>query len=405
MPVTVIWPLSAPVAVSPFSPPPSLPPIIGSVLECSADWYDQDDLLAVVSRSYPLDYLDSLRLLPNAGYEIFQGATKVMERVSIAVMRRYCCSFVSTAVSGAKAVGVVEFYRANADAGAITLSAGTVVRTSSGKEFVTTADAVFGGAALGPVTAAIEAALEGYEYNVPGQVSTAGGETLPGDINDIKTMVTPTPAFDVEMRVRNVAATTGGRDKCLDAAGEDRGIPRGLQESNDAYRFRILNTPDAISPAAIRRGVNAILFPFDAEVCLREVGTPLFPGFFYDAGSSVDSPQNPRNNYAYDMDFDARPEDRFKLWLSTLEFRGFFLLGVPELVESEYFGLVYDGSDADTFRLKNAYDTTTAVAPNAGYDGFTVLNSTIYKAISDTVTKKKAGGVGFDLYVEAIGCF
>ncbi len=160
-----------------------------------------------------------------------------------------------------------------------------------------------------------------------------------------------------------------------------------------------------MSPNAIQRGVDALLSEFGATGCLREVGTTLLPGLFYDAGSSQDSPQVPANNYAYDMDFDLRPEDRFKLFMSTLEFRGFFLVGVPRIEESNNFGLVYDGTTVDTFTLRNAYDTIAVDAPNAAYDGEAILSAALYKSISDTVADRHGGGVGFDLYLEERGCF
>jgi hypothetical protein len=332
-----------------------------------------------------------------------------MERISIAIARRYCCSFLMFAQGGEKAIGVVELFRTDTTAGALTYRNGSIVQTASGKEFITTENATFGALDLGPVAVDVEAITEGYEWNVLGSVVTAGGETLPGDIDTIrKGLVVDTsndPTIDLSMQVRNTAPTSDGQDKCLDARGQEVGLPRRLGEGDEEYRFRIFTTPDTISPEAIKRGANAILRPFDEEICLREVGTPLLPGLFYDAGSSSDSPQVPANNYAYDMDFTTRPEDRFKLYLSTLDYRGFFLVGVPRLVEVETTGLVYDGTTTDVFQLKNAHDTVSITAPNAAYDGITLLSSGTYSAIYDIVAEKKAGGVGFELYIEDVGCF
>jgi hypothetical protein len=304
----------------------------------------------------------------------------------------------ATAGDGSKAQGEVEFYRADDAAGAIVVLAGSVVRTANRKEFVTLENAVFGPTDLGPVTVPVEAVTTGYAWNVPGATVTAGGEQIEGDIafiknlNCVDTLAAMNPAIDLELRVRQPAATTGGTDECLNAIGEDRGIARQPGELAEAYRYRIATTPDAVSPDSIRRAANAILAPYDSAVCFREVGTNLLPGFFLD-------------HDAWDLDFDLRAEDRFKLWLDVATFRGFFLLGVPRIHDAEYRGLVYDGSTADTYLMQNAYDTSDSAATNAAYDAYGVMNTGVYLALRDAVLDRVVGGVGFDLYIEEIGCF
>lgn len=409
MPTVYVWTLSGPVALSPFSPPPSLPPFIGGPVSCGAVYFDQLYLLRVIDRSYPGSYLQNIKDTPNGGYELFQGVSKLMERLSIAIARLECGSFVSTARGGAAATGVVEFYRESGDLDAYTLRQGTIVRTANGKEFRTLLDVGFPLSDMGPKSVAIQATAWGYEYNVAGQVNTLAGELLPGDIGDIKTALIfnalGDQLIDPALSVRNPLPTSGGRDAFLDGLGEDRGLPRRIGESDDAYRLRIMETPDTVSPAAIKRGVDRVLAPYGLGGCLREVGTPLLPGFFYDAGGTGSKDPNPSHNFAYDMDFTLRPEDRFKLFLDLLEFRGFFLVGVPKVVDAEYPGLVYDTAIGSTFKLKNAYDTTSPTAPNAAYDGFQRLNAALYQAIFADINDKRAAGVGFDLYIEEIGCF
>jgi hypothetical protein len=410
MPSVSSWVLTGPVTVSPFSPPTSLPPIVGSVVACNASWYTQEALLGVLDRSYPADYTVALKTQPNGGYELFYAASKLFERISVAIARRLCCSYVFSALGGVKATGAVEFYREDATYGAITIMVGSVVRTENGKEFVTTEEAVFGAVDLGPHTVAVEARFVGFEYNVAGEVVTPRGETIPGDICEIKKLTTPvlTPNIDPYTRVRNVAATTGGIDASLDALAYDRGMYRNKLETDDQFRLRIVQTPDTVSPAAIQRAADSVLEPFGSVGCLREVGTSKLPGFFYDAGSSADSPQVEAHNFAYDFGVATgtpRVGDRFKLHLDTKDFRGFFLLGVPKLVEANFPGMVYDGTTSDPFPMTNAYDTAAVDSPFAAYDGVTLLNGSVYKAISDTISGIKAGGVGFTLYLEEIGCF
>lgn len=409
MPFDAQWVISDPPAVSPYSPPPPLPPVIGAALPCQGIFYTQDYLLRVIDRAYPADYIFTIKAKRNGGYELFQAAAKVEERVSLAISRMQCCAFVLSAEGGEFATGTVEFYREDAAIGAITFRAGTRLSTSiGGRDFITQADAVFGVGDLGPHTVAVRAAAFGYEYNVPGTVITAAGEVLPGEISVIKRAIavdaSNAAAIDPNMKVRQLAPTQGGRDACLDGLGNDLGIPRQTGETDAQYRLRILETPDTVSPGAIQRGVDKLLTPLGSAACLREVGTAKLPGFFYDAGASTDATQVPANNYAYDFDFAVRPQDRFKLYLDYTDMRAFFLVGVPRLVDLS-FGLVYDTSSADPFPIQNAYDTTAAAAPNAAYDGFTRLNAAVYKSIYAMVDAKRAAGVRFDLYIEDVGCF
>jgi hypothetical protein len=369
-----------------------------------------EELQAVEDRSYPADWVDAVKMQRDAGYELLQAAVAVLARVSVAVARRYCCSFVIHAGDGQLATGTVEFFRPNASSGAIRVRQGALVGTADGRVFRTTADIDFGGAQLGPISVAVEATAKGYEWNVGGQVTTAGGEALPGDIDhlyraQVVDPVTGEPKLDLGLSVMNLDPTSGGSDRCLDGLGQDRGIARHLGETEEQYRYRILTTPDAVSPDAIVRAAEQILAPLGLGVCLREVGTPLLPGIFYDAGSSHDSPQLPFKNFAYDMDFSARPDDRFKVMLASEDFRAFFLLGVPKIVLNQYPGLLYGGVSNQVFSPKNAYDTTQPKSPNAAYDGFTVLDSGTYKAIFSSVKERKAGGVGFQIYLEELGCF
>jgi hypothetical protein len=405
MPVTLSWLLSSPPALSPFTPGPSLPPVISSQPggDCPIVGYTQAELLQVIAKSYPADYLVGMRLNAGAGYEIFQTSAKVLSFVSTAVAEVYCCTMLLYARGGQKSGGVVEFYRSAATNGAITIAAGSRVRTSkTGREYVLLQAAVFGALELGPKVVAVEAIAFGSEYDVAGQLLAADGEVVPGEIDEISYLFGVAPALDPLMRVRQLVATIGGRSACLDGLGQDLLIPRNLQESDDLYRRRIFSTPDTVSPGAIERGLDSLLSP--AHACLREIGTERFPGFYFDAGSSADAPQDPKHNFAYDMDFVARPADRFKLWTDFTTMRAFFLVGVPALPAGSSFGFVYDGAIGNAFPLFNAYDTTSASASDAAYDGFVEVDASQNRAIYDMITAKKAGGVGFELYLETIGC-
>lgn len=385
------------------SPGPILPGLYG-VNECPIVGYTQEQLLAVLERSYPKTYLAGLRLSPTGGYELLQAAAKTFKRVSAAVAELYCCSLLAFAHGAAFSGGLVEFLRETDDGGAITIRVGTLVRASrSGRLYRISADAVFGPTDLGPVIVAAIAVEPDIAYDAPGTVITAGAEAIPGEIDTIAELAAGS-GFDPSIQVRQTGPFVGGRSPCLDGLGEDVNVLRLVGETDDRYRLRILQRPDTVSPAAIERGLDLLLGALGLHACLREVGTERLPGFFYDAGSSSDSPQVPANNYAYDMDFSVRPADRYKLLLDLASFRGFFLVGVPPIPDIAEFGMFYDTALGDPFPLSNAYDTTSQTQQNVAYDGFSALNSSIYMAIHDMLNEKRAAGVGFELVLDPLGC-
>lgn len=400
---TLHWVLASPPATGEAAANDSLPPTF-SASSCVEQGYDQAALLAVVERSYPRDYLEGLRSRPGGGYELFQSAAAVLARCSDAVSELYCCSLLAFAHGGVLATGTVEFYRNDFSGGAVTLGQGSFVATSrTGRRFLTQAPVVFGSTDLGPHAVGVQAEAVGSEYNVAGVTLTAGGESLEGEIDTVLRLAPTSVGFDPAVQVRQLAPTSGGLSACLDGLGGDVLIPRQTLEQDDRYRLRIVTTPDTVSPDAIQRGLDGILGALGQHGCLREVGTPRLPGLFFDAGSSADSPQVPAHNFAFDMDFSVRPDDRFKLLLSLRDSRAFFLIGVPRLVETD-FGAAFDGATTDAFPLQNAFDTTSPTASSAAFDGFTTLQGSLYRSIFAMLDQKRAAGVGFELYIESVSC-
>lgn len=91
-----------------------------------------------------------------------------------------------------------------------------------------------------------------------------------------------------------------------------------------------------------------------------------------------------------------RPVDRFKTLLDYTEFRAFFLLGVPPPVLGE-FGIPYDAPHP-----YNAFDA----APYLTFsDGMPITSAVLNRATWQAVDQARAGGVGFTLYPEDLGCF
>lgn len=271
---------------------------------------------------------------------------------------------------------------------------------------------------------------------------------------------------DLGVAVTNPSSPSGGRAPVLEELGAERDVARASGESDESYRQRIHALPDVVSPNAIRRTANRILAPYGLAACLREVGLALLRGLLLD-GDPLNT--DPAVAYACDFDHvtlsgapvgtfiegelvtqtsgsgvvasgracvtapnpsptltgvarvegtfqvglpivgqvsgatmavvgvsgGLRPEDRFKVLLDYEEFRAFFMIGVPLLTLGD-FGTAFDVG------ASNAFDVSPYFA---FFDGFPLTAATIRSAIWRAVDKARAGGVGFDLYVERIGCF
>lgn len=95
------------------------------------------------------------------------------------------------------------------------------------------------------------------------------------------------------------------------------------------------------------------------------------------------------------IQYGLRTQDRFKLNLDYTEFRAFFLVGVPPSSLGE-FGVPYDAPHP-----YNAFDA----APYLVFtDGFPLTAAVLYRSTWQGIDRARAGGVGFDLYLESIGC-
>lgn len=90
-----------------------------------------------------------------------------------------------------------------------------------------------------------------------------------------------------------------------------------------------------------------------------------------------------------------RPQDRFKLNLDYTEFRAFFVVGVPPSSLGE-FGVPFDAPHP-----YNAFDAAPYLV---FFDGFPLTAAVLYRNTWQAIDRARAGGVGFDLYQEPIGC-
>jgi hypothetical protein len=198
-------------------------------------------------------------------------------------------------------------------------------------------------------------------------------------------------AADLGLAVTNPDPPSGGKLAVLDELGAERRVARGAGQDDDGYRERVSTLADVVSPNAVLRAVNRVLAPLGQTGWLREVGLAGLPGLYYD-GDPTNA--DPAVAFAYDLDFDVRPQDRYKLVLSYLEMRAFFLVGLPALDAGD-FGCAYDDGPAD------AYDA--APTPAAFYDGFALTAASFYRTIWQSLDEARAGGVSFDLVQDPYG--
>jgi len=395
----------------------------GELLACNGVSYDQAHFLALFERILPPEYITPLILNPNSGYELLQALAKIGERVSLAIERLECGSFIVFAEGPVRAQVPVAFTRGPAapTATTVTIRAGTIVATSRhGRRFRVLNDATLGSGDVS-VGAVVEALDDGYEYNVEGAVITPRGETLEGEIDTIVTLYTD-PAFVLDDLVVTQTAwpTQNGKTADLDGLGDNRGIFRARGEGDTSYRTRIRSFPDVVSPAAIRRTVTRILstarvpidfafietFEHRYQECWDapspNPGTPT-----YDGGSPPLSPLYDDTVFVYDDPRPVdRPEDFRNRWLDDVEFRGAFLVVLPRDVTLLDVGLAYDdpGTRPSDFldpstgvrRGTPAYDITNeddAIIMTAAYDGFDIERAALYAAVYADVQRIKAAGV------------
>jgi hypothetical protein len=215
----------------------------------------QDELLAVAARFLPEGYLLPLKLV-GPGYELLQANAAALARVSQAVCDLEAQTFSRTASTASVATAQVAFLRPNPIASVITLRAGTVVADSAtGRKFVLLEDQVIDGSTTfyGPVT--VTALVAGAEFNdCRGPRTAADGSTIVGSIDAIYSLVTDPDYADPTLTVTQVEdADGGGAADHLSQVGSDLGQPRFTNEDVVAYRARLGQLPDTISPAAIRR--------------------------------------------------------------------------------------------------------------------------------------------------------
>ena len=367
---------------------------------------DYDWFLALYDRIFPADYLRAMKEGEGPGYELFQAFARTAARVSLAVRRFEDGATLLFSEGPAFSTGTVEFFRQNYGAGAVTVLSGSLVADAQGRPFYTTADAVFGATALGPVTAPILAAVPSYQWDVPGEMLAPSGQAVPGTITRILRLLESPDFGDPSVQVRNIAPTTGGRDGQLDLNAMDRGIFRAPGEVDDSVRFRARALPDVVSPAAIRRLVASYLEAYGAGWEYIETALPAYQTFYdaEDGGLGYDP-----DLFFYD-DFQDDPPFRNR-WLDEVENSRCFLIAMDEIEPVEETGGVYDDEalNLDNLvsdhhlggRAVSAFDFADGEADylTMAYDGEDAALVAVYAGLWNAIQRARPAGitVGFVL--------
>ena len=369
----------------------------------------QAQFLALFERLFPSEYLEAMKAGAGPGWELFQAFAAIGQRCSEAAVSADRGLHYSTAPGGAKSGGNVEFYRATATAGAGAVKRGTIVQTSKcGRDFVVLEDAVFGGADLGPVEVPVEAVAEGEEWNVPGQVVTAAGEVLPGDIDTVRVWMQDPVHWDPSVKVRNVQPVSGGTTAMGDALAYDRGLLRYTGEPTDKFRLRVRRLPDNGSPGALDRMLHAALDPIGITFDLIEPWEMSYQTCYFDPGDDIGAIPA---TYGFDPNLFCYDDPRAFVpvrnrYLDENDHRGSVLLVMTILPAFLDRGMAFDDVDSDGWpqhqtahgwRAWSAYDVPAAGNFHAlvhGFlDGADYSLRGMYQQLYSALQASVAGGV------------
>lgn len=201
--------------------------------------------------------------------------------------------------------------------------------------------------------------------------------------------------------LRYVSSTpiVGATADWLSVLGQERGVFRQPEETEEAYRVRVRNLADAVSPKAISRAANLVAEKY-------KIGPVFLEEPFEDGGTVA-----------------------LKAELFLAAFGGVYMSGAatggagsvsPSSDEADFYSDMGVPRELVSLREARAYFRLLGNAPQstdlqqAFYDGFSFLDDPLFgfpdaslaagilsslMAIYNTVDSKRAGGVQFDLYV------
>ena len=192
---------------------------------------------------------------------------------------------------------------------------------------------------------------------------------------------------DLGLTVESSSVMVGGTSNALGAIGDDRRQGKVPNESDDAFRARICDLADIISPAAIIRIVDRILTPLGIPFRLKETADiESLMGFTwdihpYDVGDLSEIVKLPGSQLI----------GQGFVWLSETSLRRFFIICVGRRNTGE-FGAAYDS----TFFFSgfaNAWDVFA-------FDGFAIGFDAAIGQVWEAVNQARAAGVGFIIVID-----
>jgi len=244
----------------------------------------------------------------------------------------------------------------------------------------------------------------GPEYDVPGQVVTADGTVLPGEIDTWVLPMTSPVYADPTLSVAQTDALSGGQAATLDQIGDDRGINRLAAEPDPQYRTRVQALPDTVSPAGLKRQMDAAFFSKGLPYDLIETWENRYQSCWDAPLGDLHNPTMgtlAEGTFAYD---DPREDAVRGLWMSIGDFVAGLVLVVPDLPCISDRGMAYDDPstgwhDQRTnygMRADSAYDVPNvdSAVTMAGYwDGYDLGAQTTLGAMYNLIENIKGGGM------------
>lgn len=353
-----------------------------------------DDFMRLWDRLFPQFWLQPLRS-PGPGWEQLQADARVGARLSLAVWHMQQEGLILSATGGAFATVTVDLNRTGT--AAVTLLAGSQFMCSVGGQiFLLTDDVVWPAMDTSTKTATLTSLTYGQQNNVAGPYTTATGVVIAGEIDTARRLYEDPPYADPSITVTQVNDATGGTSPALDGLGQDRGIPRRAGETDAAYRARIRQLPDTVSPGAIERFTVNTFAPLYATALDVEPWSTDFPSV-WDAPTSTASA-----GWAWD---DPRTSPPFhSTWLDEALLTKAFIVFVPNLSPISDVGFAWDDpavtladfSDPIGARAVNAYDlpnSTGSAILQSVFDGGDAGKDAVYAGFFQQLQRIKAAGV------------
>jgi hypothetical protein len=354
-----------------------------------------DDLVALLRRTTDRDgFLDPILADPD-GFAILGAAVEMFVRVSAA--GGYDCdeAFISSAAGGGGGTSSATVSRPASGTSGTIPRGYTFVDPRGVVLFVQTDVPVASGALS--VLLPLETLRHTEAVNTDDDQALSVAPTANVVLDSLGTTAIVAPAGDPSIVsttfqvVGDVGPIVGGASDWLSVLGRERSVVRQVGEDTESYRARVRDIPDAVSPKAIGRAVQAavsrvglfpflVLEPFDdgASAAVKDpLGLSSFAAMCFDAGGGTTS-----SDYCDELPFVREMVSRRE---ATAYFR----------VSPQAYGIPIP-EDAMLFCDDGFCDD-----PILGFIGDGTLDPRIlsgFLAVQQDVDAKRAAGVAFDVY-------